>query len=67
MVRWKRVRDSGVTRRRIDRGTTVMDPMSEARIGLFGIGLDAYWPQFREIDFLRALRSYGARQRRFGG
>jgi len=28
---------------------------------------DAYWPQFREIDFLRALRSYGARQRRFGG
>jgi len=28
---------------------------------------DAYWPAFREIDFLRALRSYGARQRRFGG
>jgi short-chain Z-isoprenyl diphosphate synthase len=28
---------------------------------------DAYWPDFREIDFLRALRSYGARQRRFGG
>ena len=27
---------------------------------------DAYWPAFREIDFLRALRSYGARQRRFG-
>src|SRR3954451_13375132 len=23
-----------------------MDPMSDARIGLFGIGLDAYWPQF---------------------
>ena len=28
---------------------------------------DAYWPAFREVDFLRALRSYGARQRRFGG
>jgi short-chain Z-isoprenyl diphosphate synthase len=27
---------------------------------------DAYWPAFREIDFLRALRSYAARQRRRG-
>jgi short-chain Z-isoprenyl diphosphate synthase len=27
---------------------------------------DAYWPAFREVDFLRALRSYSARQRRFG-
>jgi short-chain Z-isoprenyl diphosphate synthase len=27
---------------------------------------DAYWPAFREIDFLRALRSYAARQRRHG-
>jgi short-chain Z-isoprenyl diphosphate synthase len=27
---------------------------------------DAYWPAFREIDFLRALRSYSARQRRYG-
>jgi short-chain Z-isoprenyl diphosphate synthase len=25
------------------------------------------WPAFREIDFLRALRSFAARQRRFGG
>jgi short-chain Z-isoprenyl diphosphate synthase len=25
---------------------------------------DAYWPAFREIDFLRALRSYAARQSR---
>ena len=24
---------------------------------------DAYWPAFRETDFLRALRSYAARQR----
>ena len=28
---------------------------------------DALWPDFRRIDFLRALRDYGARQRRFGG
>ena len=28
---------------------------------------DAYWPAFRRVDFLRALRSYAARQRRFGG
>ncbi|MEV4288089.1 polyprenyl diphosphate synthase [Nonomuraea bangladeshensis] len=28
---------------------------------------EAYWPAFREIDFLRALRSFAARQRRFGG
>jgi short-chain Z-isoprenyl diphosphate synthase len=28
---------------------------------------EAYWPAFREIDFLRALRSYAARKRRFGG
>jgi short-chain Z-isoprenyl diphosphate synthase len=28
---------------------------------------DAYWPAFREIDFLRALRSFAARQRRYGG
>ncbi|HEY5835233.1 polyprenyl diphosphate synthase [Streptomyces sp.] len=27
---------------------------------------DAYWPAFREIDFLRALRSYAARERRHG-
>jgi short-chain Z-isoprenyl diphosphate synthase len=27
---------------------------------------DAYWPAFRKIDFLRALRSYAARNRRFG-
>ena len=27
---------------------------------------DAYWPAFREIDFLRALRSYAARQSRHG-
>ena len=27
---------------------------------------EAYWPDFRRIDFLRALRSYAARVRRFG-
>jgi short-chain Z-isoprenyl diphosphate synthase len=27
---------------------------------------EAYWPAFREIDFLRALRSYAARSRRHG-
>jgi short-chain Z-isoprenyl diphosphate synthase len=27
---------------------------------------DAYWPDFRHIDFLRALRSYSLRHRRFG-
>ena len=27
---------------------------------------DVYWPAFREIDFLRALRSYQQRQRRYG-
>lgn len=27
---------------------------------------DALWPEFRKIDFLRALRSYGRRKRRFG-
>jgi short-chain Z-isoprenyl diphosphate synthase len=27
---------------------------------------DAYWPGFRRIDFLRALRSYASRQRRYG-
>ncbi|GIG91930.1 polyprenyl diphosphate synthase [Plantactinospora endophytica] len=27
---------------------------------------DAYWPGFRYVDFLRALRSYAARQRRYG-
>ncbi|MEV4140074.1 polyprenyl diphosphate synthase [Dactylosporangium sp. NPDC049742] len=28
---------------------------------------DVYWPGFRKVDFLRALRSYAARHRRFGG
>ena len=28
---------------------------------------DAYWPDFRRTDFLRALRAYAARTRRFGG
>lgn len=27
---------------------------------------DPYWPEFRRIDFLRALREYQARHRRFG-
>ncbi|MCL9798028.1 polyprenyl diphosphate synthase [Frankia sp. AgKG'84/4] len=27
---------------------------------------EAYWPAFREIDFLRALRSFAARERRHG-
>ncbi len=27
---------------------------------------DAYWPAFRKVDFLRALRSYADRNRRFG-
>jgi short-chain Z-isoprenyl diphosphate synthase len=27
---------------------------------------DAFWPDFRRIDFLRALRAYGARHRRYG-
>jgi len=27
---------------------------------------DAYWPAFRKIDFLRAIRSYQQRARRFG-
>jgi len=27
---------------------------------------ECYWPDFREIDFLRALRSYSRRERRFG-
>src|SRR3712207_4509717 len=28
---------------------------------------DVYWPDFRRVDFLRALRAYAARHRRFGG
>jgi short-chain Z-isoprenyl diphosphate synthase len=28
---------------------------------------DANWPDFRRTDFLRALRSYATRQRRYGG
>ena len=27
---------------------------------------DVNWPDFRRVDFLRALRSYANRQRRFG-
>lgn len=27
---------------------------------------DAYWPDFRRVDFLRALRDYAARSRRYG-
>lgn len=27
---------------------------------------EAYWPDFRKVDFLRALRSYAARERRLG-
>ncbi|CCH77076.1 Undecaprenyl pyrophosphate synthase 1 [Nostocoides japonicum T1-X7] len=27
---------------------------------------EAYWPDFRRVDFLRALRAYGERNRRFG-
>jgi short-chain Z-isoprenyl diphosphate synthase len=27
---------------------------------------EAYWPDFRRVDFLRALRSYAARERRRG-
>ena len=27
---------------------------------------DAYWPEFRRVDWLRALRAYAARTRRYG-
>ncbi|MHB8341119.1 MAG: isoprenyl transferase [Mycobacteriales bacterium] len=27
---------------------------------------EAYWPDFRRVDFLRALRAYSARERRYG-
>jgi short-chain Z-isoprenyl diphosphate synthase len=27
---------------------------------------EAYWPDFRRVDFLRALRAYSQRSRRFG-
>lgn len=27
---------------------------------------DVYWPGFRHIDFLRAIRTYQQRTRRFG-
>jgi short-chain Z-isoprenyl diphosphate synthase len=27
---------------------------------------EAYWPDFRKVDFLRALRAFAARQRRYG-
>ena len=27
---------------------------------------DVYWPAFRELDFLRAVRTYQQRKRRFG-
>jgi len=27
---------------------------------------EAYWPDFRRVDFLRALRAYANRERRFG-
>lgn len=27
---------------------------------------EAYWPDFRRVDFLRAIRSYAARHRRYG-
>ena len=28
---------------------------------------EAYWPEFRRVDFLRALRAFSARHRRYGG
>jgi len=28
---------------------------------------DAFWPDFRRVDFLRAMRSYADRHRRYGG
>ncbi len=27
---------------------------------------DAYWPAFREVDFLRAVGAYADRRRRYG-
>ena len=27
---------------------------------------EALWPDFRKVDFIRALRLYGQRERRFG-
>jgi short-chain Z-isoprenyl diphosphate synthase len=27
---------------------------------------DPYWPEFRKTDFLRALREFASRRRRFG-
>jgi len=27
---------------------------------------EAYWPDFRRVDFLRAIRAYAQRERRYG-
>lgn len=53
----------------------VIRTSGEQRLGGFMLWQSAYsefyfcdvnWPGFRRVDFLRALRSYGHRQRRFG-
>ena len=28
--------------------------------------VDVYWPQFRRVDYLRTLRDFSKRSRRFG-
>jgi short-chain Z-isoprenyl diphosphate synthase len=54
----------------------VIRTSGEQRLGGFLLWQSAYsefyfcevnWPGFRRVDFLRALRSYAHRQRRFGG
>src|ERR1700739_2546246 len=53
----------------------VITPSGQQRLGGFLLWqsthsefyfCDAYWPAFRKVDFLRALRSYSERSRRFG-
>ena len=50
-------------------------PATEQRLGGFLLWqsahsefyfCEAYWPDFRKVDFLRALRAFGERHRRFG-
>ena len=38
----------------------------EVRLSGFMLWQSAYWPAFRKVDFLRAIRSYQLRHRRFG-
>ncbi len=50
----------------VDATKKIVDDVYQGHLRPQDIDVDVYWPEFRRIDFLRAIRLYQRRYRRYG-